>query len=81
MLESSSSGSSECREGSLDNQVIVESMKVTPWQQNGGQKCHKVRAVRCCKLSLQFMLFGLRSEQGPSWALTVGRSDFSLQKN
>ena len=47
-------------EGSLDNQVIVESMMVTRWQQNGGQKYYKVSAVRSCKLRLQFKAFGLR---------------------
>ena len=37
LLDSPSTGSSECMKGSLDNQVIVERTKVTPWQQNGGQ--------------------------------------------
>ena len=36
------SGSIEGTEGILANQVIVESTKVTPWQQN----CHNIGAVR-----------------------------------
>ena len=48
-LDSTFSGSSEGTEGSLANQVIVDSTKATPWQQNGEQNC---RNSSVCNLKL-----------------------------